>query len=196
MAKDDNGMIGDLAKNLWFLLTLVIPGLVTYGTFRLLLFMDGVDANLAGRLDKLDDSTFLAVSVVLAIALSQQAIAISIEALLAAIAVRFKDRAPQFHELVCERFKLAAKGKMSEDATRITGNFFLSMNVTVGLLLILAFFLGYEHKPLLSPVPLILEGLSLAGLISTVYRFFNAKWAIHSIATGAAHADATARKES
>ncbi len=190
MANEDGDMIGDLAKNLWFLLTLVIPGLVTYGTFRLLLFMDGVDEQLATRLVKLDESTFVTASVVLAIALSQQAISISIEAILAAIAIRIKSHAPQFHDLICNRFQLAAKGKISESATRIVGNFFLSMNVTVGVVLLLAFFMAYEHKQLLSPVPLILEGLMLAGVVSTIFRFFNAKWVIHAITNGAAHSEA------
>ena len=181
MPKEDDNMLSDLAKNLWLLLTLVISGLVTYGTLRLFfLFMDPVDAQLAGRLEKLDNSAFLSTSIVLSIAISRQAIAIAIEAILACIASGLKNRAPYFYQLFCERFQLAAKGKLTEGATRIVGNLFLSMDVTVGVVLLLAFFVAYEHKPLLSPVPMILGGLLVVGIVSTVFRFCGAKWVIRS----------------
>ncbi len=182
-------MMSDLAKNLWLLLTLVIPGLVTYGTLRLFLLMDPVDGHLADRLEKLDKSDFLSASVVLAIAVSQQAIAIAIEAILACIAKRTKNSAPRFYELFCGRFELAAKGKLNETATRVVGNFFLSMDVTVGMVLLLGFFLAYEHKPLLSPVPMILGGLLLAGIVTTVFRFCSAEWVIDSIEGGGSSKD-------
>ena len=80
-----------------------------------------------------------------------------------------------------ERFALAVKGKLNENATRILGSFFLSMNVTVGTVLLLAFFLAYEHKPLFSPVPLILCVLLLAGIFTTWFRYCNTKWALQSL---------------
>ena len=184
MSEKDDNMLSSLAKNLWLLLTLVIPGLVTYGTLRLFLIMDPSDAPLAVRLAKLDDSTFLCTSIVLSIAISQQAIAIAIEAFLACIAARSKESAPRFYELFCERFELAVKGKLNENATRIVGNFFLSMDVTVGVMLLLVFFLAYEHKPLLSPVPMILGGLLLAGIVSTVFRLCNAEWIVDAAEKG------------
>jgi hypothetical protein len=98
-------------------------------------------------------------------------LSVAIEAILACLAKRIKNSAPRFYKFFCERFQLAAKGKLNENATRIVGNFFLSMDVTVGVTLLLAFFLAYEHKPLLSPVPMILGGLLLAGIVSTVFRF-------------------------
>jgi len=54
----------------------------------------------------------------------------------------------------------------------------------VGVILLLAFFLAYEHKPLLSPVPMILGGLLLVGIVSTVFRLCSAEWVIHSIKEG------------
>lgn len=173
-------MLNALAKNPWLVLTLVLPGLATYGIWRMILLMDTPDDALATSLKPLDSSAILATSVVFSIAVVQQAIAIAIEAVLALFTALFKDEAPELHALFCSRFGLAATGKLDENATRIIGNFFLSLNVSVGLGLLLFFFLAYQHKPLNSPVPMILSGMLLAGMATTAFRLFNAKWAVHA----------------
>lgn len=180
-------MLDAVTKNLWLVLTLALPGLATYGTWRLILLMDQVDVHLSEGLKQLDASVFLSTSIVFSIALLQQAIAIAVEAILALIATKIQSRAPQLHALLCRRFQLAATGKLDENGTRIVGNLFLSMNVTVGLILLLVFFLVYQHKPMLSPVPMILGGLLLASIATTIFRLFNAKWVVHSAMNQAEH---------
>ncbi len=163
-----------IARNLWLTITLILPGLATYGAWRLVLLLEP-DAYLAGGLKQLDSSLFLQMCVVLALAVLQQSIGIAIEAFLAVLASNVKSRAPRFNALFCRRFELAAAGKFDETGTRIVGNVFLSMNVTVGLALLLSFSLLYQHEPWPSPAPIALSVLLLAGLVTTVFRVINAE---------------------
>jgi hypothetical protein len=67
-------------KNLWVNLTVVVPGMVTYGMWRIVVMLmgyKGIDFK------TIDGSVVLSLSVLFAIAILQQAVGISIEALLA-----------------------------------------------------------------------------------------------------------------
>ena len=119
-------MLDAISKNLWLLLTLVIPGFCTYGIWRLLLLLEPSASLNIEAIDKIDDSTIVSSSIIIGIALSQQAFAIAIEAVLALISKLNKNRWPNLYSLFCERFELTAAGKLNESATRIIGNYFLS----------------------------------------------------------------------
>ena len=76
-------MLEAVAKNLWLLLTLVIPGLFTYGSWRVLLILEPSAHLDINALNQIDSSVIASASIIIAIALLQQAIAIAIESVLA-----------------------------------------------------------------------------------------------------------------
>jgi len=79
-------MLEAVAKNLWLLLTLVIPGLFTYGAWRILLLLEPSIRLEINALNQIDSSAIASASIIIAVALLQQAIAIAIESALALLA--------------------------------------------------------------------------------------------------------------
>ena len=171
-------MLEVVAKNLWLLLTLVIPGLFTYGAWRVLLILEPSSRLSTEALNQIDSSSIASASIIIAVALLQQAIAIAIEAILARIAKSNERKWENFYALFCERFALAAAGKLDEDATRIIGNLFLSINMSIGLSLLLLYFLAYESMAVKEWIPCSIIILLIATVITAVFRAFNAKWVI------------------
>ena len=171
-------MLEAIAKNLWILLTLVIPGLFTYGAWRILLLLEPSKRLNIDALHQIDSSAIASLSIIIAVALIQQAIAIAIESVLALLSKSMKKKWPNIYSLFCERFKLAAAGKLDENSTRIIGNFFLSVNMSIGLSLLLLYFLAYEVMGANQWIPLSIIVLLIATLISAVFRMLNAKWVI------------------
>jgi hypothetical protein len=171
-------MLEALATNLWILLTLVIPGLFTYGAWRIILILQPSTSLAADTFNQIDGSALLTASIITAIALGQQAVAIAIEAGLAALSKATSNIWPNLHLLFCERFALAASKKLDENATRIVGNFFLSVNVCIGLGLLLLYFIGYESMKPEQWIPRILMALLAVAVITAVFRMINAKWAV------------------
>ena len=163
----------ELAKNLWLLLTIAVPGMATYGTFRLLLlFMHepGIDRS---AFQTIDSSGVLTTAVILAIGTVQQAIGITIESGIALVCTRCRDRHPNFHSLFCQRFRLAASGKLGQDATRILASVFTSLNVMVGQLMILMFLLWCADKSNWGE-KVVISCFAAAAFISVVFRVRNA----------------------
>jgi hypothetical protein len=171
-------MLEEVAKNLWLLLTLVIPGLFTYGAWRIILLLEPSQRLAAGALSQIDSSALVTTSVIVAIALLQQVVAIVIEAALTLWAKLMQKQWPNFHALFCERFALAAAGRLDENATRIIGNFFLSTNICIGLGLLLLYFLAYESLAPTHWVSLGLMALLAATLTTAVFRMLNAEWVV------------------
>ena len=171
-------MLETVAKNLWLLLTLVIPGLFTYGAWRVLLLLEPSVRLDVVALNQIDSSAIASASIIIAVALLQQAIAIAIESALTLLAKSREKKWPNFYTLLCERFALSAAGKLDENSTRIIGNFFLSINMSVGLSLLLLYFLAYEAMNIAQWIPLGIIVLLVATLITTIFRMLNAKWVI------------------
>lgn len=164
-----------LTKNLWLLLTLVIPGMTTYGTFRLLILFGGGTIN-SGMLDKFDQSALVTTCIVMALAVIQQAVAIAIEAGIACACRKRKRKHEEYYLLFCDRFKMAVRGELNENATRILGNFFTSLNVTIGQCMILSYLVWYENADILrSPAVRIILVLILVGTVSATFRLCNAR---------------------
>jgi hypothetical protein len=162
-----------LAKNLWLLLTIVIPGMTTYGTFRLLLVL--YDCKLdKTAFDKVDSSGVLTTSLIVAIALIQQAIAIALEAGASFFCVHCHHVDRGYRLFFCERFRLAASGKLDDNATRIIGSVFTSLNMAIGQLIILWYF-WYRGLPLKSVVMQIVLAMATASLIAMVFRLQSAR---------------------
>ncbi len=171
-------MLEAVAKNLWLLLTLVLPGLFTYGAWRAILLLEPGRRLAVDALAQVDSSALVTTSIIVAVAVLQQAIAIVIEATLSLLAKIMRKKWPNFHALFCERFALAASGKLDENATRVIGSFFLSVNMCVGLGLLLVYFLAYESMRLVHWVPTGLLVLLAAALTAATYRMLNAKWVV------------------
>jgi len=171
-------MLEAAAKNLWLLLTLVLPGLFTYGAWRILLILEPSTHLNIEALNQIDSSAIASTSIILAIALLQQAVAIAIEFFLTLLAKVKKDQWPNYYSLFCERFQLAASGKLDENTTRIIGNFFLSINMSVGLSILLLYFMAYEKLNINHWVPVGIMFFLVATLITTIFRMFSAKWVI------------------
>jgi len=169
----------EVMKNLWLLLTLVLPGMTTYGTFRILLLFSHSHLD-ASAFQKIDDSTILTTCFIASVALMQQAIAISIEAAVSAACTRWLREGDAYRLLFCERFNMAASGKLNQDATRIIGYLFTSLNVTVGLGLILAYLLLYERERNRGIVGIVIA-LTLAGAISAAFRLQSAKGVVSTL---------------
>jgi hypothetical protein len=173
----------ELMKNLWLLLTLVIPGMATYGTFRLLILFGGGTINNA-MFDKIDGSVLVTTCIVTALAVIQQAVAIAIEAVIAGACTLLRRGHEEYYALFCDRFRLAARGELNENATRILGNFFTSLNVTVGQCMILAYLVWYENQDILkSTAAQIILMLVLIGTISATFRLCNARSIINALGT-------------
>jgi hypothetical protein len=162
-------MIDTISKNLWLLLTLVLPGFFTYGLWRLGLFFACAKPVSDEVLKQIDESTLTTTCIIFAFALMQQAVAIAFES----IFYRFGKRLPtksKFRILFCDRFELVTKNTPNENIERMVGNFFLSFNISIGVCLIIGYFLiivgfYYSEKVLIG-----LTLLLIAAVMSTIFR--------------------------
>ena len=168
-------------KNLWVNLTVVVPGMVTYGMWRIVVMLmgyRGID------FETIDGSALLSLSVLFAIAILQQAVGISIEAMLAGFFYVFEDKWVNAHKLFVGRFRTLATERYNEPVMRTIGQFFLSLNVWVGQVMILAFVIYAQNPASLAPVaaPDWLLWLSIAltmiTLFVAIFRCWNATEAI------------------
>lgn len=64
-------MFETLGKNLWTLITIILPGLCTYGLWRLLLALHPSEILNQEAFNSIDQSSFLTGSIVIGIALLQ-----------------------------------------------------------------------------------------------------------------------------
>jgi len=168
-------------KNLWVNLTVVLPGMVTYATWRIVIMLmgyKGIDFK------TIDGSAVLSVCVVFAIAIIQQAAGISLEAMLAWFFHLFKDKWKNAHKLFVGRFRALVADKYNEPVMRTIGQFFLSLNVCVGQVMILVFIIVAQNPISLAPVEKLgwLLWLSVSIVIITmfvaIFRCWNAIEAI------------------
>ena len=163
-----------IGKNLWMLITIVVPGLFTYGAWRLLLFLYPSSTLTIETFEVIDNSSLITCCIIIAIALLQQALAIVIEFFLSLISLIRKEQWKNLHSMFWDRFKLASEDCLNESSERIIGNFFLSLNILIGLLFILSYFVWYEHLTLNSWVLKSLIFFIVVNSITAIYRLINA----------------------
>lgn len=162
-------------KDVWATITIAIPGLVTYGSWRLLLlFGEGWRIDV-GRLAQVDDSVMLSTALIAAIAIAQQAVAITLEASFGTVSLLAGTQAKAWQKLLLRRFKTAAKGSLSDDARRTIGQFFLSLNVLVGLCGVLLYFLLVEGIGTKSAIAVVLYCVILFAALTCAFRAWAAK---------------------
>ena len=139
-------MLAPLVENIWLSLTVILPGLFTYGLWRLLLLFEPSSRLDINALIQIDSSVVVSSSVIIAIALLQQIVALLIEFILACLmpAYSSKNERAQRRNLFWGRANLYGSGKQHDVVTRIVGNFYLSLNISVGLLFLLIYFVNYD----------------------------------------------------
>jgi len=173
-----------IPKNLWVNLTVVLPGMVTYGTWRLVVFYIGYTEI---NFEKIDDSLVLTLSVLFAIALIQQALGITVEALLTALSWLTKKFLPSFYLLFIGRFYALAKEQLTEGALRTLGQFFLSLNLAIGQALVLLFAYAVQNKCARPPQAWLFYLLSIIIAVTTFvacFRCWNAVLAVKAVKDG------------
>ena len=175
-------------KNLWLNLTVVLPGMVTYGTWRLVILITGYEGI---DFTPIDNSIVLSLCVLLSIALIQQAIGIFVEASIAGVVHLNKKRWAAAHALFVERFSSLAKDRFNEDVLRTIGQFFLSLNLAIGQILVLMLTIAIKNPKGKSTVdipswlPSILLAIVIAiALIVACFRCWNAIAAIRAPSSG------------
>ena len=158
-------------KNLWLFLTLVVPGLVTYGSWRiLLLFHNSTTTVIQQGLEKLDQSTLLTSCVIMALAVIQQGFGIFIEFLLRCWSVHTEERKQSWGLLFYSRFEPKVRTQVGEEGMQTIGQFFLSLNVLVGQAGLLIFFLWYGATGWTSALAFVLYTIIAVLIVTCVYR--------------------------
>ena len=137
-------MFESIAKNLWVLVTIMIPGMFTYGVWRILLILNPSTIIKTEFLTQIDELSVLTWSVIISIALLQQSIGLIIEYTLYFFSLKKKTSFKRFYLLFYKRFELASKGQISNYASSVIGNLFLSINIFVGLTFLFVYFLLFE----------------------------------------------------
>jgi len=162
-------MVESIGKNLWLLLTILIPGFFTYGSWMLIMmhFQNPVLDNKI--LEKMDSSSITVFSIILAIAIAQQIGGIVIEALLAFISYILKNKFPNLCDLFNGRFKKASENKLNDSSKRIIGNCFLSINILIGLIFLFLYFKYYAGINKILPV----LGIAISlNILVVIFRIF------------------------
>lgn len=170
-----------LFKDFWTTLTVAIPGLVTYGTWRLLLLSGNVWKIKSGELSQLDDSVVVSIAIIAAIAILQQAVAITIEAFIGGLMklVKYKeDIEGPWKILFLKRFDLELKELLNDHALRTVGKFFLSLNVLIGQVFIFLYFMIVEKIDATSGIYIVLLCMIGFTFLSCLYRACSAKMVI------------------
>tara|TARA_B100000780_G_C21122275_1_gene454710 strand:- start:227 stop:805 length:579 start_codon:yes stop_codon:yes gene_type:complete len=164
----------EIGKNLWLLLTLGIPGCFTYGLWRLILVLNPskiVDSEL---LNNVDESALLTGSIIISIALLQQIIGLFVEFILSLIANMNKDKWVDFHHLMNKRFGYSTKGLLNEQAERVIGNSFLSLNILAGIIILIFYFSILESFSFSHWILITLLFFLIINIITVIARFNNA----------------------
>lgn len=167
-------MFETLGKNIWTLITIILPGLCTYGSWRLLLLLQPSELLTSEIFTNIDQSSVLTSSIIISIALLQQIIGLIIEFILYLGARVTNNTNSNFHTLFCKRFQLAKEGKINTYCSSVIGNLFLSVNVLIGLTLLLVYFWYYEGLGSSHWITIFLISFMVLCAIAVVFRVLNA----------------------
>jgi hypothetical protein len=130
-------------QSLWIILTVMVPGIVSYGTFRILVAVLGIQIPF---LDAVDKSEGLSISVVMAIMFTLQFFGITIETIAFKIGPYRHDNA-EYQKAFAKRYEIIATMDPEKDyhVERILGQFYMSHNIAVGMVLNFLWVLSYEY---------------------------------------------------
>jgi len=167
-------MIETIGKNIWLLLTVILPGLFTYGAWRLLLVLYPSHILDSEAFTAIDNSGIITTSIIISIAILQQAVGISIEFIMSMIAKITQKYSKSFYSLFWERFELTSAGLLNEKSSRTIGKLFLSINIFAGLLLLLFYFKFYESLNFDHWILKFLVFFLIFNLTTIIFRMYNA----------------------
>ena len=181
-------------RNLWLNLTIAVPGMVTYGLWRIVVMImgyRGID------FETIDGSVVLVVSIIIMIAVLQQLVGITLEYMAGVIVRLKKNRIERITRTKCNmRYfdilllghpRATAKELFNEKVTRIVAQFYLSLNVSVGQLFILTFIIFAQNPSTMPPVDrpiwliLLSTGITLLSIFVAIYRSWCAAEAIRAL---------------
>lgn len=162
-------MFETIAKNLWILVTILLPGMFTYGLWRFLLILNPSIVLTSENLFQIDQLGVLSWCIIVSIALLQQSTGLVIEYVLFLISSR-KSSVSGFNKLFFQRFELANSGKITAYASSVIGNFFLSLNIFVGQMFLLVYFLFFEKLDIYHWIPLFIGVFLIVAFINIVFR--------------------------
>jgi len=176
-------VLAPLANNLWVSLTLILPGFFTFGLWRLLLLLQPSSRLDTVALGQIDSSVIVCTSVIIAIALLQQIVALLIESILGCAVFLHKSKSNRTRRrlLFCGRASLTGSGEQHDTVSRIVGSFYLSLNVSVGLLFLLMYFVNYDGLNFVHWIPASILKTLAVSIIVTVYRMKCAYGALDSL---------------
>jgi len=171
-------------QSLWIILTVMVPGIVSYGTFRILVAVLGIQIPF---LDAVDKSEGLSISVVMAIMFTLQFFGITIETIAFKIGPYRHDNA-EYQKAFDKRYEIIATMDPEKDyhVERILGQFYMSHNIAVGMVLNFLWVLSYEYLLLrrLDTVSLvtgdILAVITILALYVPYNRFSQSCEALHA----------------
>jgi len=171
-------------QSLWIMLTVMVPGIVFYGVFRVLVTVLEIDIPF---LVVLDSTESLLICVLFAIIFVLQIFGIVVESVAFRIGP-YKHKNPQFQKAFERRYEIIATMDPEKDChiERIIGQFFMSHNIAVGMVINLCWVIYYEFFILeqfdsatILTVQLLI-GVTAASIYIPLNRFLQSCKALHA----------------
>ena len=129
-------------QSLWIILTVMIPGVVSYGIFRIIISILKIYLPIISNLEQSETTS---ICVILAIMFLLQLVGITTET----IAYRFgpyKHKNKELQKAFDKRYEIISKLDPKKDyhVERILGQFFMSHNISIGMIINLIWVIIYE----------------------------------------------------
>lgn len=171
-------------QSLWIILTVTVPGIVSYGVFRVLVAVLGIDIPFLAILDSTES---LFICVLFAIMFTLQIFGIVVESIAFRIGP-YKHKNPQYQKAFNKRYEIIATMDPEKDChiERIVAQFFMSHNIAVGMVINLCWVICYEVFVLeqfdFAAVLIIqlLLGVTLASIYIPINRFLQSCKVLHA----------------
>ncbi len=121
-------------QSLWIILTVIVPGLVFYGTFRILTGVLGVNLPFLAKIDQAGDA--VSISILFAVMFTLQFFGITAESLAFKYGP-YKHKNGKYQNAFNKRYEIIATMDPEKDyhVERILGQFFMSHNIAVGMII-------------------------------------------------------------
>jgi hypothetical protein len=160
-------------QSIWIILTVIIPGLVFYGTLRVLMAIFGISFPF---LATIDSSELLTLCILFAIMLTLQVFGITIETIAYEIGP-YKHKNPEYQAAFEKKYEIIATidPEKRSETVRILSQFFMSHNIAIGMTINLSWVIIYEFLVLhrFDPLTILVTALLLVITIYAIYIPYN-----------------------
>ncbi len=175
-------VLAPLANNIWVTLTLLLPGFFTFGIWRLLLVLEPSSRLDTVALSQIDSSAIVCTSVIIAIALFQQIAGLLIESIGCLVTEHTsKHKRTRRRLLFCGRASLRDSGAKHDAVARVVAKFYQTLNISMGLLLLLAYFIYYDRLEFSHWIPISMVVAFVLSVVAVFYRMKCAYGALNSL---------------